>query len=248
MSMMSSTLSIHKGPDFVSNFLGTIGKVAEDSIIDVTNDNINSLCSTSDGTLIQYITYNNKNTFNQTLNVPDIKRFHKIVGCVQSDQIELQVDDNCINYKSPGTRFKYHLLDDGILSTPAISVSKIEKLTYDNQFTIAHSKLTELIKGSTFANESEKLYLYTSSDGNLYGELTDKEKPNMDSFCIKMSEESKPTAPVKPIAFNFENIRIISSTRCTQLNFKLNTQMSVARVDISSENCKISYIISALIK
>ena len=245
---MSNKLVIPQGNDFVTNFLGTIGKVAEDCIINVTGDDINSLCSTSDGTLIQYITYNSKNKFSQTLNVPDVKRLHKIVGCVQEEEINLDIHDNCISYTSPVTRFKYHLLDDGILSTPPISVEKISKLEYDCNFSITHSKLTELIKGSTFANESEKLYLYTSSDGNLYGELTDKEKPNMDSFCIKMSEDDITLPTIKPMAFNFENIRIISSTRCSKLNFQLNTQMSVARVDITSDNCNISYIISALIK
>jgi len=246
--MSNNNLKITNGPEFVNSFLGTIGKVAEDCILDVTADKITSLCSTSDGTLIQYIVYNNNNDFVQTLNVPDVKRLHKIIGCVQDDQISLDVSENCISYKSNTTRFKYHLLDDGILSSPPVSVEKLQKLTYDNTFEISHDRLVELIKGSTFANESEKLYLYTSDTGELFGELTDREKPNMDSYCIKMTDGERLETPIKPMAFNFENIRIISSTRCDKLKFSINSQMSVARVDYKGSNCYISYIISALIK
>lgn len=245
---MSNQLNIVNGPEFVSSFLNTIGKVAEDCIVNVENEKITSLCSTSDGTLIQYITFKNSNSFEQTLNIPDIKRFHKIISCVQGTDLSLTVENNRILYRSPTTRFTYHLLDDGILSSPMISVEKINKLTYDNEFVIPYAKLIELIKGSSFSNETEKLYLYTSKEGDLYGELTDKEKPNMDSFCIKITEDSKPAHPVKPMAFNFENFRIISSTRCDKITFKINSQMNVARVDIEGDSCYISYIISALIK
>lgn len=167
----------------------------------VTDDKLSSLCSTSDGTLVQYINFKNNNKFNQTLNIPDVKRFHKIVGCVETDQVELSVQDNSVSYSSPTTRFKFYLLDDGILSSPAISVEKINNLEYDTEFTIEHSRLLELIKGSTFANETEKLYIYTDENNHVYGELTDREKPNMDSFCIRTDRTKR--CEYKAISFQF---------------------------------------------
>lgn len=243
---MSNTLIIENKNNFVDLLLNTIGKVTEDCILQLTSERITSLCSTSDGTLIQYIILKNKNGFEQTLNIPDIKRLHKIVGCVNEDKITLNVTDNNISYNSPQTRFKFFLLDDGILSGPAISVEKIASLTYDTEFVIDHSKIVELVKGSTFANESEKLYIFTDENNDVYGELTDREKPNMDSFCIRLTENNE--TPIKPLAFNFENIRIVSSTRCDKLTFRVNNELSVVRVDILQDSCKISYIISALIK
>ena len=243
---MSNTLEIKNRNGFVNTFLNSIGKVAEDCIVSVTDDKLSSLCSTSDGTLVQYINFKNNNKFNQTLNIPDVKRFHKIVGCVETDQVELSVQDNSVSYSSPTTRFKFYLLDDGILSSPAISVEKINNLEYDTEFTIEHSRLLELIKGSTFANETEKLYIYTDENNHVYGELTDREKPNMDSFCIRLTEQND--VSIKPLAFNFENIRIVSSNRCSELKFRVNTSLSVVRVDITHEDGNISYIISALIK
>jgi len=243
---MSNKLKIQKGTSFTNNFLNTIGKVVEDCIVNITPNQLNSLGSTSDGTLIQYVRFKNENEFEKTLNVPDVKRLHKIISCISSESFEIQTEENCLSYKSPETRFKFYLLDDGILSPPPISVDKIKSLEYDSEFTLSHSKLLELVKGSTFSNESEKLYIYTS-EGYIYGELTDREKPNMDSFCIRLTDEPQDNT-FQPLAFNFENIRIISSTRCEQIKFRVNTQMSVIRVDIALEDCYITYIVSALIK
>lgn len=244
---MSNKLTITNSSSFTNNFLNTIGKVVEDCIINVTPSSLNSLGSTSDGTLIQYVKFKNENNFNQSLNVPDIKRLHKIISCIGTESFSLDINDNCISYKSPQTRFKFYLLDDGILSPPPISIEKIKKLEYDLEFVLPHNKIQELVKGSTFSNESEKLYLYTS-EGYIYGELTDREKPNMDSFCIRLTDEPISNVSFQPLPFNFENIRIISSTRCEKIKFSINTQMSVIRVDIPLDDCYITYIVSALIK
>tara|TARA_B110000495_G_scaffold73649_1_gene63030 strand:+ start:7352 stop:8089 length:738 start_codon:yes stop_codon:yes gene_type:complete len=239
-------LNITDRPGFIDSFIGSITRVTEDCILDINSSNISCLCATSDGTLVQYNEFSHENTFDQIINIPDIKRLHKIMSCTSDNILTLNLDNNSISYKSPETRFKFYLLDDGILQPPAISLDKIKTLEYDNIFEIDHSRLTDLIKGSTFTNESEKMYIYTDDLGDVYGELTDKEKPNMDSFCVKLA--SNVSKPISPLAFNFENIRIVSSTRCDKLKFSINTTLSIIRVDIAQESCNISYIISALIK
>ena len=226
--------------------MNSISKISEDCILTIAPDTIKCLNSTPDGTLVQLSKFNNCNTFEQTLNVPDVKRLHKITSCItDTDKISLNVDTNSISYKSKSTRFRFYLLEDGILTSPALSSDKIEKLQYDTELEIPHDRLVDLVKGSSFANESEKIYFYT--DGNeLYGELTDKERTNTDSFCTLLSDNVQCT--IKPLAFNFENFRIITSTPCNTIKFKINTTLSVVRVDIERDNCYISYIISALVK
>lgn len=244
---MSNNLTIRDRRSFVDVFLNSISKISEDCILKLHNEQITSLCSTSDGTLVQYASFKNSCDFTQTLNIPDIKRLHKILGCLSHDNVSLSVDSNNITYDSSDTKFKFYLLDDGILSTPPISIEKIRSLEYDINFTIKYEKILELIRGSTLASESEKLYIYSCNDtGNIYGELTDKEKPNMDSFSIKLSEDFDKHLP--PLAFNFENFRIISSTRCDEVTFKINSELGVVRVDITNNTCNITYIISALVK
>lgn len=240
------TLIINDRLDFVNNFLGSISKVVDDCIIKIKENKLVCLSSTSDGTLIQLVQHKCKNKFEQVLNIPDVKRLHKIINCIESPVVELKVDNNSVSYNSNETRFKFHLLDDGILSETAISVEKIKKIEYDCEFDLSFDKLTDLVKGSTFSNESEKLYLYTDEGGNMYGELTDREKPNMDSFSIKLVDNIK--INLLPIAFNFENIRIISSTRGDSLKIKINTTLNVMRVDIVRNDSYISYIVSGLVK
>ena len=241
-------LVINKPSIFVNTFLNCITKVTEDCIVQVTENTINCLSCTPDGTLVQFVELNNTNNFTQTLNVPDIKRLHKIIGCVSdSERIELNVDCNSIAYKSPTTRFKFYLLEDGILTTPAISVDKIKSLTFDVSFNIPYNNIIELIKGSTFSNETEKLYIYTDENNNLYGELTDREKPNVDSFSTRLINNSLESS-LSPTAFNFENIRILSGTRCDYFNCELNTQLGVMKVSILNDECNITYIVSALLK
>ena len=231
---------------FVNVFLNSISKISEDCILNIEADKIKCLNSTPDGTLVQLSTFNNSNTFKQTLNVPDVKRLHKITSCItDAASLSLSVDTNSISYKSKDTRFKFYLLEDGILTSPALSAEKIEKLQYDTELEIPYDRLINLVKGSSFANETEKIYFYT--DGNeLYGELTDRERSNTDSFCTLLSDSVDCT--IKPLAFNFENFRIITGTQCNSIKLKINTTLSVVRVDIERDNCYISYIISALVK
>lgn len=243
---MSNTLTIANPQQFVNFFLGSISKVVEDCIIKIKKDRIMCLSATSDGTLIQLVQIKNENNFEQVLNIPDVKRLHKVINCITEPVIKLDITENNIAYKSTDTRFKFYLLDDGILTETAVSVEKIKKIEYDCEINLSFDKIHELIKGSTFSNESEKLYLYTDENNCLYGELTDREKPNMDSFCIKLADNVD--KHLLPTAFNFENIRIISSTRGDSIKLRINTDLNVMRVDIVKDDCYISYIVSGLVK
>ena len=98
--MEDSNLLINNRDQFIDSFLGSITRVAEDCIINITDSNINCLCSTSDGTLVQYTEFAHKNPFSQPLNIPDIKRLHKIMSCTTGETLELAVDTNSISYKS----------------------------------------------------------------------------------------------------------------------------------------------------
>lgn len=239
-------LTIKNTQSLTTNFLNTIGRVSDDCIIEVQDSKIKCLCSTSDATLIQYTRCDIESEHGHILNVPDVKRLTKLISCIPLNTCELDVSDNSLSYNSSDIRFKYHLLDDGILSVPGISVEKIKQLKFDVAFELPYYKLTELIKGSTLANDVEKIYIYTDDNGHVYGELTDRQKPNMDSFCVQISDKLSVGGLIKPTPFNFENLRIISGTRCDRLIIQLNTELNVARVDIKDEHVNITYIVSAL--
>jgi len=242
---MQSTIHINNKHNFTNTFLNSISRVSENAVIDIREKTISCLCSTGDGTLIQYINYNHQNVVPAKLNVPDIKRLSKLINCISQEEIQLQIDNNSLSYQSTDIRFKYHLLDDGILSPPGVNIEKIKNLSFDTSFNLSFAKLSELIKGSTLAAEVEKLYIYTQ-DGIVYGELTDKQKPNMDSFCITLADKTSNEQPIKTIPFNFENIRTISSNRCDSLNISINNELGIAKIEIVDDQTNIVYILSAL--
>ena len=241
-------LKIRDKNELVNKFLNVIGRVTEDSIITISDGKLTSLNNTSDGTLIQYTTYNyGVDNINIVLNVPDIQRLTKVVSCIEDNEIDLVIGTNNISYTSNTLRFKYYLLEDGILSSPPISVDKIKAIKYDMSFVLPFSSLTNLLKGNTFASETDKLYLYTDETGTVYGELTDRARHNVDSFTLKLSEgDGKGSIPT-PIPINFENIRIISGTKCDFINVHINTQLSVVTFDLSIGDNKILYVVSALV-
>ena len=241
-------LKIRDKNELVNKFLNVIGRVTEDSIITISDGKLTSLNNTSDGTLIQYTTYNyGVDNINIVLNVPDIQRLTKVVSCIEDNEIDLVIGTNNISYTSNTVRFKYYLLEDGILSTPPISVDKIKDIKYDMSFGLPFSSLTNLLKGNTFASETDKLYLYTDETGTVYGELTDRARHNVDSFTLKLSEGDGKGSIPNPIPINFENIRIISGTKCDFINVHINTQLSVVTFDLSIGDNKILYVVSALV-
>jgi len=242
-------LKITDKNELVNKFLNVIGRVTEDSIITISNGKLSSLNNTPDGTLIQYATYKygEDESMHRVLNIPDIQRLTKVISCIEDNEIELLLNANNISYSSNTVRFKYYLLEDGILSTPAISVDKIKDIKYDMSFVLPFSSLTNLLKGNTFASETDKLYLYTDEDGAVYGELTDRARHNVDSFTLKLSDGDGKGSIPNPIPINFENIRIISGTKCDFINVHVNTQLSVVTFDLSVDGNKILYVVSALV-
>ena len=116
-----------------------------------------------------------------TLNVSDISKLIKILNCLEVKDIELSFEGNNIKYNSCDINFTFHLLADNILQEPGIDVKKVNELEFDFTFTMDNRSIVNLIKGSTFATDSNKIY-FSTEDGNVYGELTDQQKQNIDKY------------------------------------------------------------------
>ena len=80
----------------------------------------------------------------------------------------------------------------------------------------------------------------------MYGELTDRQKPNMDSFCITLAEKTNNNHDIRTIPFNFENIRTISSIRCDTLHVSVNNELGIIKINIVDDYTDTTYILSAL--
>ena len=152
---------------FTSSFLSLISKTSESVCLKVNQDKIYSVTSSGDNTIVVFSTYKQKNDLQHDLklNVPDINRLNRLFCCVNDSSAQIEHDSNCLKYKSKSVRFTYHLLEDGIITVPAVSIDKIKKLSFDHVFEVSKSDVLSLIKGSSLMTDADKLYFYVQDGG-----------------------------------------------------------------------------------
>lgn len=240
------TLTISNKDAFLNEFLIPISKVGDSVVIDVNEESIKALLAASDNTVIVNAEYlERSNSSKKRLNIPDIKKLCRILQCIETPSVELDISDNNISYSSDGMRFKYHLYDDSIISVPKINLTKLEKLDFNGRFTVSQTTILALIRGSSIATDTNKIYLSFSCE-DVFGELTDKARPNVDSYSLKISNDYSGVIVENSIPLNFEIFRIISSMKFNQIHSKFAESTGVIVFDMETTNTKIKFIISAL--
>lgn len=240
------TLNIESKEKFLNAFLIPISKVADSAVITTEPGKIAALIATTDNTVIVHAEYiSEKITISKRLNIPDVKKLCRTLQCIDEEEINLNIDQNSIGYTSPNIRFKYHLYDDSIISVPNLNLAKLEKLDFNGKFTLGYNAVVSLIKGSTIATDTNKIYL-TFKDKDVLGELTDKARANVDSYGIKISEDYDGDPVIESIPLNFEIFRIISSIKFLNIKSKLSSKTGVFTFDLNIENTQMRFIVSAL--
>lgn len=225
-------------------YLEAISKINESTILNANQDLglISSLVSSADNTLILYSELSNIDVnYNGSINIPDIKKLTRVVDSIDTKDVSLLINSNNIEYKGKSLKFKYHLYEDGFLTKPSINIDKIKSFNYNVKFTLKKDTINSIIKGSTFASETNKLYLYTE-DGRLKGELTDRARHNTDVFAIDLGEVD---FELSPLPLNFDNIKLLSFIS-DDINFGINTEYGVTVIDILNNTIKLKYIITSL--
>lgn len=232
---------------FLSGFLSPLSKINDSCVVCIKDSGLNCTVCTADSSIILNAQYKLNLDIDNTLclNIADVKKVIKAFECISGDTFTFNVDKNNINYSGPEVNFKYHLLENGIITQPKLNIDKIDCLEFPISFVVQYKTLIELLRGSTFATESNKLYLY-SKDNKIYGDLTDRARHNIDSFSIPLAEYTG--VELTDICLNFELIRIISSVRVKQLECKINPKLGVIVFQLNDETIKTRYIASSLVK
>lgn len=239
-------LKILNKNNFVQKFLIPISRINDICSLTLENNVIYNLNRTPDNNFSLYITSSEIEYYGdkRVISFSDIKKFIKVFDCIQSNEIELSLTDNTVEYKSKGTRFKFHLINDNIVKSPNFSIDKINSLVFDLSFKISLSTINNLIKSSTFITDSNKLYIHTDDD-KVYGEMTDKTKMIIDSYTTEISDSYIGNSMDKPLAFDFDLFRNISFLRVPEFDIKINTKVGVIVFDIEDDNYKMRYISTA---
>ena len=239
-------LNIKDRDNFLNNFVVPLSKITDSAVLKVSPSKIKSLISTSDNTIIVNAEYDDDSiNATKTLNIPDLKKLCRIISCIEDTTFSLDISSNFLGYNSNNVRFKYHLYDDGIIPSPKLSIDKLNSLAFDGKFTLPYSSVINLIKGSSVSTETNKIYI-SVKDKQIFGELTDKTRANIDSYGINISNDYDGTQFAIAIPLNFEIFRIISSMRFKELQANLITKMGVITFDLNLDNSKFKFVISAL--
>jgi hypothetical protein len=221
------------------------------SIVTIDKNGATSLNKTIDNSIILYaktvdVEYSNDGPIK--LNIPDIKKLIRALDCLQtpSPTIDLILNRNSIEYKSSSTKFKFHLIEDGIIVPPNINIQKIESFEYDTTFDLSVHSFNSILKSSTFLTDSNKIYISTEN-GAVYAELTDKSKSNTDSYKSAISTGYEGSEIQKEIPFSFDLFRSCSLLKTESIKVSINTARSIIAFDISDGNYKLKYISTGLV-
>jgi hypothetical protein len=224
-----------------SSFVKSLIKINDSAIFAVKHNQITCLIGSSDNVTIAHGTLICDTSYEGCINVSSLMKLGKAIDQISEPTIQLTVNANNLEYKSPSLRFKYHLLDHGIINQPAINVKKINEFTFDIEFKLASNKLIDLSKFSAFSTDSNKVYL--SCDGEtVFANLTDRARSNVDNIEF---EFAKCSTPFDGVPFNLDFFRSINSAGESNINVSINSTKLVIAIEIENERYKLKYITSA---
>ena len=241
-------LQIHNKENFVRYFLAPISKINENVVIKVQPDKISTITCSPDSSVFLNCIYNDCTASvsdDEVLNVPDITKLSNAINTIAAKDLEFEYSDKKLKYISSDIKFQVHLLEDGIINTPAVNIDKLKNIEFDCGFDIPYSNLQTLIKGSTFATDTNKLY-FESRDGKIDGVLRDVDNEYINTFSSIVSESFTGNNIETPVPVTFEVIRMILGLRFTTCEVHLSTKLNVFLFDISTDDYNINYIVSGL--
>jgi len=241
-------IAIPNRDELVSKFLTPLSRINDTCVIKLEEKRFSSTVATNDGTLIFHSTFNLTDPVEESnsLNIPHVSKLIKVLNVIPENHIVLNVQSNHLQYSSEQIKFKYHLLEDGIINSPAIGLDKLKQIKFDTSFNLTANSLSNLIRGSSFASETDKIYISSDEDGNVYGELTDHKKSNVDSIRYKVADECTGDIIAEPLPVNFELFRIISNSKIDMFSVHISVQLNVMLLKGSSENVNMTYVVAGL--
>lgn len=239
-------INIPDKKDFIQNYIAPISTLNTVCCIDVKSNIARTICSTASNTICLIADTPISSDEERSLNIPDIRRLSGIFSVLKKKDINLSVNTNNIKYDDGEYKFSYHLLEDGMIKKTTINLDKVRSLNWDTTFSVDEQSLDILFKGTSFASGTNKVYFYTENNA-LMAELGDKTKHNVDSFITTLSPTFEGKEIVKPLPISLDTFRLISYNNATKIQFQINTQYGMLRLNVIKGAADLTYIMSALI-
>lgn len=239
---------------FIENLLKPINRLTESCVLKIENDNIYSLCTSSNNVVILYVSGKLKQSIekNIRLNLIDIKRFLCGLDCLDGENFSLEYLGNnikceTVNDSENTTFFKYHLVDDTVIPVSPVNIQKMSQLPFDTEFEISPDKQKRIISAYTFTSAVPKIYIYTKNQ-SVQAELNDYQMQNIDNMTLKIADNYTGSEIEIPIPVNMEIFKSLTSSK-QNIKVKINNQYKVLIFqNIERDDIVVKYITSALVK
>lgn len=224
--------------------LESLGNINDQAILDITDTEINSIVTSPDNSLFLWAKMEYDFDLTRTLNIPSIKKLSNVIDMVSEDEIEFKLNSNNLEYKNKKIKFKYHLLNDGIINKPKISTEKIESFTYDVEIEFESEFIKSILKSASVFKDTKKLYLYTEED-ELIWSLADRTMTNSDSFSVSSGEVD---FELDPFILNLDNLKLVSFGKQSTIKLRINNSIGFGNLQIFSDDLEMNYIVTSLTK
>lgn len=238
-----------------TKILKPISRIVEDCILTVNKNQIESVAAVAGGGIIIYVKYNAITDIEEEvdLNIKDIGKLISVLNCIKGETINMDIEYNNIKYSSDDFKFKFHLMEDGVISKPKISRKNLENIDFQTSTSLNSKIFYDILKASSFIKSDDvKLYFYTkrSDDGQrgLYCELTNKNIINSDSISIKLCDNYDGEDLHTELKCDIEYIRKMNINKDSEIYLYFNTDRQYTFFDIVDEGGKVRYIIPNLSK
>jgi hypothetical protein len=232
--------------EFLDCFLNPLSKLSDSATLKINDNKITSITSNNDNTVILFTKFDLESSTSSevSLHIPDCKKLIKLLTCTDENSVTLKLDKNYLTFSNSDLKFKYHLLEDGILSSPKVNVDKIEKIEFNTTFKLTKLSLNILLKASTIAMDVSKLYLYTDNT-TVFGDFTDNSRHNVDSLAVKIANEFTGDQ-ITQVPINFDIIRLIIS-KTNDISVKYCSKLGVFLFTVEDKLFTSKYIVTALV-
>ena len=235
--------------EFIHKYLLPISKVADNVSLFTNEEGVYTVCSSQNGSsTVLYSQYKTSLMSGvKRINIPDIKKFIRLLDCIECESVTLEFHNNHLRFNNDCIKFNYFLYEDSAMPRCNINPDKIKKITYDTSFTLATSKYNEILKGSSIATDSDKLYIHTK-DGNVYAELNDHERQNINNICYLMSESYSGGDITSPISLGLENLRLLAGLKTNTFSVGVNKDLKLVCFEYKDGLAEAKFLISGLVK
>lgn len=232
---------------FIRDILSPISALNDKCVLTINQQGAVSIANNTENNMLLYLKADLLGEPEIELNIGDIKKLIRALDCIDQEVIEFTFSPGLICYETDYIKFKYHLLQPGLIQKHTIDIRKINSLMFDTEFQLTGEEVSKIIKGTSFATETNKLYFYTK-DKQVHVSLTDYTMTQADLIGFRVSEGFSGKELKTELPINIETFKLLQINKSNSVRVQVNTALKIIVFHIKTQLSELKYIVSGLVK